>query len=50
MIDTAPSGDPDAAGQGGIVYASPSVERLTGLHPRVLRGREPKEVFHAESR
>jgi PAS domain S-box-containing protein len=35
-------------GQGGIVYASPSVERLTGYTLEHLRGREPKDVFHPD--
>jgi PAS domain S-box-containing protein len=37
-------------GQGGIVYASPSVERLTGYTLEFLRGREPNEVFRSDKR
>jgi PAS domain S-box-containing protein len=36
-------------GQGGIFYASPSVERLTGYTLEFLRGRDPMDVFHPDS-
>ena len=37
-------------GQGGIFYASPSVERVTGYTLESLRGREPGELIHPDQR
>jgi PAS domain S-box-containing protein len=35
-------------GQGGIFYASPSLERITGHHPKSVLGHEPFEWLHPD--